>query len=50
MMQAMMLLLQARFRAKATQDLAKTTQDQEKGSNRVALEVEKDNDVSQKKV
>jgi hypothetical protein len=46
-MQTMMLLQQARFRAKAAQDRAKTTQEQAKAANMVA---EKDNDAAQKEV
>jgi len=46
----MMLLHQARFRAKAAQDRAKAAQDQTKTVIKVALETEKDNDAAQKEV
>jgi hypothetical protein len=49
-MQAMMLMEQARFRAKSAQDLTKASQDQAKAANKVALEAEKDNDAAQKEV
>ena len=46
----MMLLQQARFRAKAAQDHAKAAQDQTRVAYKVALEVEKENDAAQKEV
>ena len=45
-MQTMMLLQQARFRAQAAQDRAKAAQDQAKAAKKVALEAEKDNGLS----
>ncbi len=43
-MQAMMLLQQAKNRAQAAQDRAKAAQDQAKASNKVALQAEKKNE------
>jgi hypothetical protein len=47
-MQTMMLLQQARFRAKSAQDRAKATQEQAKSANKVVLQAEKENDASKK--
>ena len=56
-MQAMMLLQQARFRAKAAQDRAKAAQDRAQAAQdqarvayKLALEAEKENDAAQKGV
>ncbi len=45
-----MLLQQTQHRAKAAQDHSKASQDQAKVSNKVALQVEKDNDDAQKEL
>jgi hypothetical protein len=49
-MQAMILFQQVKDRAKATQDRAKPTQDQAKTTNKVDLQVEKENDVTLKEM
>ena len=47
-MQTIMLLQQARFRAQGAEDRAKASQDQAKTTKKVVLEAEKDNDTPQK--
>ena len=47
---AMMMLQQARIRAKAAQDRAKASQDRVKDSNKDDLETEKEKDATQKEV